>query len=43
MRQCKPSKLQVLIRFTRRGGMDINPVRQNFPGLAPPLHRLARQ
>ena len=43
MRQCKPSKLQVLIRFTRRGGMDINPVRQNFPGLAPSLHRLARQ
>lgn len=30
MRQCKPEKLTVYMRFTRRGGLDINPFRSNF-------------
>lgn len=30
MRQCKPDKLTVYMRFTRRGGLDINPFRSNF-------------
>ena len=30
MRQCAPSKLMVLARYTRRGGIDINPWRSNF-------------
>lgn len=29
-RQCKPEKLTVYMRFTRRGGLDINPFRSNF-------------
>lgn len=28
--QCQPEKLAVIGRFTRRGGLDINPVRANF-------------
>ena len=43
LRQCQPSKLRVKIQFTRRGGMDINPVRQNFPGAMMAMPRLARQ
>ena len=42
-RYCQPMKLQVLIRFTRRGGMDINPFRTSFPSPTPAQHRLARQ
>lgn len=30
LRQCTPSKLMVLARYTRRGGIDINPWRSNF-------------
>ena len=30
-RQCQPSKLMVSARYTRRGGIDINPWRANFP------------
>jgi 7-cyano-7-deazaguanine reductase len=30
MRQCKPQKLAVYARYTRRGGLDINPWRSNF-------------
>jgi 7-cyano-7-deazaguanine reductase len=30
LRQCVPSKLMVLARYTRRGGIDINPWRSNF-------------
>ncbi len=28
--QCKPAKLTVYARYTRRGGLDINPFRSNF-------------
>jgi 7-cyano-7-deazaguanine reductase len=30
MRQCHPHKLTVYARYTRRGGLDINPYRSNF-------------
>lgn len=30
MSQCRPEKLTVYIRYTRRGGLDINPFRSNF-------------
>jgi 7-cyano-7-deazaguanine reductase len=30
MRLCAPSKLTVYARYTRRGGLDINPYRSNF-------------
>jgi 7-cyano-7-deazaguanine reductase len=30
LRQCAPQKLMVLARYTRRGGIDINPWRSNF-------------
>ena len=30
LKQCSPSKLLVLARYTRRGGIDINPWRSNF-------------
>lgn len=30
--RCKPEKLEVAARFTRRGGIDINPVRSTHPG-----------
>jgi 7-cyano-7-deazaguanine reductase len=29
-RQCQPEKLMVYARYTRRGGLDINPLRANF-------------
>lgn len=42
-RQCRPAKLAVLARYTRRGGLDINPLRTSHP-LAPPANiRTARQ
>lgn len=31
MRECQPEKLFVLARYTRRGGLDINPYRANYP------------
>ena len=37
-----PKKLTVYARYTRRGGLDINPYRSNFEPLPPNL-RLARQ
>lgn len=40
--QCKPDKLTVYARYTRRGGLDINPFRSNFE-LPYPDVRLARQ
>ncbi len=42
--QCQPGKLMVSARYTRRGGIDINPWRANFPvsGM-PPNARHARQ
>lgn len=42
--QCKPTKLAVYGRFTRRGGVDINPWRTNFTiGGRPSNVRNARQ
>lgn len=35
--ECKPEKLTVYARFTRRGGLDINPFRSNFE---PPVANL---
>lgn len=32
MRECGPRHLEVCARFTRRGGIDINPVRSTRPG-----------
>jgi 7-cyano-7-deazaguanine reductase len=44
LRQCKPQKLAVYARYTRRGGLDINPWRSNFTtGQRPPNLRGARQ
>ncbi|KAF3998547.1 NADPH-dependent 7-cyano-7-deazaguanine reductase QueF [Glaciimonas immobilis] len=43
MRHCAPQKLSVYARYTRRGGLDINPWRCNFSGNQPSNHRLARQ
>ncbi|WP_116963922.1 NADPH-dependent 7-cyano-7-deazaguanine reductase QueF [Fastidiosibacter lacustris] len=44
MQNCKPEKLMVYARYSRRGGLDINPLRSNFT-LAEKLKtlRLARQ
>ncbi|WP_034474655.1 NADPH-dependent 7-cyano-7-deazaguanine reductase QueF [Aestuariibacter salexigens] len=39
---CKPEKLSVYARYTRRGGLDINPFRSNFEAI-PDTRRLARQ
>ena len=35
LRQCQPSALSVFARYTRRGGLDINPYRRT-PGMAVP-------
>lgn len=43
LRQCQPSKLAVYARYTRRGGLDINPWRANFTTGMPPNLRGARQ
>ncbi|WP_255989451.1 NADPH-dependent 7-cyano-7-deazaguanine reductase QueF [Chitinolyticbacter albus] len=43
MRACKPMKLAVYARYTRRGGLDINPYRSNFSGPPPANLRGARQ
>ena len=42
MHYAKPEKLTVYARYTRRGGLDINPFRSNFEDLPKNL-RLARQ
>jgi 7-cyano-7-deazaguanine reductase len=42
-RQCRPIKLSVYARYTRRGGLDINPWRTSHPGALPPHQRTARQ
>ena len=42
MAHCKPKKLSVYARYTRRGGLDINPFRSNFEKIYPEV-RLARQ
>ena len=42
MRYCKPEQLTVYARYSRRGGLDINPFRSNFETRIANL-RLARQ
>jgi len=44
LRQCRPQKLSVYARYTRRGGLDINPWRSNFSSARQPANlRNARQ
>ncbi len=42
-RHCKPAKLAVYARYTRRGGLDISPFRTSYPQALPPAVRTARQ
>ena len=42
-RRCRPVKLVVYGRYTRRGGLDINPVRTSHPIALPANVRTARQ
>ena len=42
-RVCKPEMLTVYARYTRRGGLDINPFRSSNPDAQPELLRLIRQ
>ena len=41
--RCKPIKLTVYARYTRRGGLDINPLRTSHPQQLPANIRTARQ
>ena len=41
--RCRPVKLTVYARYTRRGGLDINPFRTSHPQAIPPNTRMARQ
>lgn len=41
--RCKPTKLAVYARYTRRGGLDINPFRTSHPAALPLNIRTARQ
>ena len=41
--RCKPMKLAVYARYTRRGGLDINPYRTSYPVALPKNIRMARQ
>ncbi|WP_019938517.1 NADPH-dependent 7-cyano-7-deazaguanine reductase QueF [Bordetella sp. FB-8] len=43
MRACAPAELTVYARYTRRGGLDINPWRSNAPGVRVDATRTARQ
>lgn len=43
MARCQPHKLAVYARYTRRGGLDINPFRTSFPQPLPPNVRTGRQ
>ncbi|MFC5432022.1 NADPH-dependent 7-cyano-7-deazaguanine reductase QueF [Paraburkholderia denitrificans] len=43
LRTCKPDRLAIYARYTRRGGLDINPFRTNFNMPMPDNARLARQ
>jgi len=44
LRQCRPETLTVYARYTRRGGLDINPWRSNDPAARLPANlRTARQ
>ena len=42
-RRCRPTKLAVYARYTRRGGLDINPLRTSHPMAIPANIRTARQ
>ena len=42
-KRCKPTKLSVYARYTRRGGLDINPFRCSYPSVPPLNVRTARQ
>ena len=42
-RRCQPTKLSVYARYTRRGGLDINPFRTSWPQGLPSNTRTARQ
>ncbi len=41
--RCRPTRLTVYARYTRRGGLDINPLRTSHPGALPANVRTARQ
>lgn len=41
--RCQPVHLAIQARYTRRGGLDINPFRSNSPQAAPKNWRTARQ
>ncbi len=41
--RCKPTQLAVYARYTRRGGLDINPFRTSYPQALPGNARMARQ
>ena len=43
LKHCQPSRLSVYARYTRRGGLDINPFRCTPGGLMPGNTRTARQ
>lgn len=43
MDRCAPEYLSVYARYTRRGGLDINPFRSTRDGDVPPFARLIRQ
>jgi len=43
LRRCRPERLTVYARYTRRGGIDINPFRTNCGDAQPPNRRTARQ
>lgn len=40
---CNPTELSVYARYTRRGGLDINPYRSSTPNSAPKRMRMNRQ
>ncbi|MDP9902983.1 NADPH-dependent 7-cyano-7-deazaguanine reductase QueF [Variovorax ginsengisoli] len=42
-RRCRPTRLSVYARYTRRGGLDINPFRTSGPQTLPANARTARQ
>lgn len=43
LQRCAPESLTVYARYTRRGGLDINPFRSTDPEASPPVLRLWRQ
>ncbi|MCA0775744.1 NADPH-dependent 7-cyano-7-deazaguanine reductase QueF [Vibrio vulnificus] len=43
MKYCQPEKLTVFARYTRRGGLDINPYRSTEQAKPDHNHRMARQ